>query len=101
MGQHYRDPATSAEGRVKLAIDDLGTGYSSLSQLKRMPVDELKIDRSFVLGLAQGGEDAMIVKSTIELGHNIGLRVVAEGVEDERSWELLRANRCDMAQVFS
>ncbi len=64
-------------------------------------VDELKIGRSFVLGLAQGGEDAVIVKSTIELGHNIGLRVVAEGVEDERSWELLRANRCDMAQVFS
>jgi diguanylate cyclase len=85
---------------VKLAIDDFGTGYSSLSQLKRMPVHELKIDKSFVLGLASGGEDAVIVKSTIELGHNMGLRVVAEGVEDEQAWTLLRAQRCDSAQGY-
>lgn len=71
---------------VKLAIDELGTDYSSLSQLKRMPVDELKTDRPFVLGLAKGGEDAVIVKSIIELGHNVVLRLVADGVEDERSW---------------
>lgn len=83
-----------------LAIDDFGTGYSSLAQLKRLPVDELKIDKSFVTRLAGGTDDEVIVRSTIELGHNMGLRVIAEGVEDAASLALLRGYGCDMAQGY-
>ena len=85
---------------VRLAIDDFGTGYSSLSYLHRMAVDELKIDKTFVMGLGDGEGNASIVRSTIELGHSLGLRLVAEGVEDEASLALVRAWGCDQVQGY-
>ncbi len=85
---------------VHLAIDDFGTGYSSLSYLHRMAVDELKIDKSFVSGLATGHGNASIVRSTIQLGHSLGLRLVAEGVEDEESLALVREWGCDQVQGY-
>jgi diguanylate cyclase (GGDEF)-like protein len=85
---------------VRFSIDDFGTGYSSLAQLKRLPVDEIKIDKSFVLDLNRHKDDAVIVRSTIELGHSLGVKVVAEGVETAESWEMLRQMGCDMAQGF-
>jgi EAL domain-containing protein (putative c-di-GMP-specific phosphodiesterase class I) len=85
---------------IRLSIDDFGTGYSSLSYLKRMPVDELKIDRSFVMGMVSDPDDEIIVRSTIALGHNMGLRVVAEGVEDATTLETLRTLHCDVAQGY-
>jgi diguanylate cyclase (GGDEF)-like protein len=87
-------------GGVRIAIDDFGTGHSSLAQLRKLPVDELKIDKSFVLQLARQEEDAVIVRATIDLGHHMGLRVIAEGVEDARSLEMLGEFRCDMVQGF-
>ena len=84
----------------ELAIDDFGTGYSSLAYLKRLPVDELKIDKSFVMNMALDTNDAQIVRSTIDLGHNMGLRVVAEGIESEVVWNLLAAMGCDQGQGF-
>ena len=83
---------------VRLSIDDFGTGYSSLAYLKRLPMEELKIDRSFVSGMDSNPDDAAIVRPTIDLGHNLGLRVVAEGVENEATMEMLRTYGCDMAQ---
>ncbi len=85
---------------IRLAIDDFGTGYSSLAQLKRMPVDEIKIDKSFVMQMTEDSDDAVIVRSTIELGHNMGLRVIAEGVESQDSLSLLDKLGCDMAQGY-
>jgi diguanylate cyclase (GGDEF)-like protein len=85
---------------VKLSIDDFGTGYSSLSYLMKLPVQELKIDRSFISLIASDAEISTIVRSTIELGHNLGLSVVAEGVEDAASWEKLRSLGCDDAQGY-
>jgi diguanylate cyclase (GGDEF)-like protein len=85
---------------LRLAIDDFGTGYSSLAQLKRLPVDELKIDKSFVMQMTEGSDDAVIVRSTIELGHNMGLSVIAEGVESGSSLALLERYRCDMVQGY-
>ena len=85
---------------VGLAIDDFGTGYSSLAYLRRLEVDELKIDKSFVLSLSQDDGNATIVRSTIELGHNLGLRMVAEGVEDEIALGLLRSWGCEVAQGY-
>lgn len=85
---------------VGLSIDDYGAGFSSLSYIRKLPVGELKIDQSFVTNLARNSEDAIIVKSTIDLGHNMGLKVVAEGVEDRESWELLRRLGCDHAQGY-
>jgi diguanylate cyclase (GGDEF)-like protein len=83
-----------------LSIDDYGTGYSSLSYLKRMPVSEMKIDRSFVMNLVENPNDEIIVRSTIELAHNMGLKVTAEGVETEAVLERLRELGCDLAQGY-
>ena len=89
-----------SEQGFKLSIDDFGTGYSSLAYLKRLPVDELKIDKSFVMGMEVGEDDAMIVRSTIDLAHNLGLTVVAEGVETAAILERLRVLACDEAQGY-
>jgi EAL domain-containing protein (putative c-di-GMP-specific phosphodiesterase class I) len=83
---------------LMLSIDDYGTGYSSMSYLKKMPVKELKIDKSFVIDLAKNKEDEILVKSTIDLTHNLGLKVTAEGVEDELSLHILKGFGCDVAQ---
>ena len=85
---------------LRMSIDDFGTGYSSLAYLKRMPVDEIKIDKSFVLTMDTNAEDMTIVRSTIDLGHNMGLKVVAEGVETIEVLGQLREMGCDLAQGF-
>jgi len=85
---------------VRLAIDDFGTGYSSLSYLRQLPVRELKIDQSFVTNLLTDEQDEVIVRSTIDLGHNLGLEVVAEGVESEAVLDRLRSFGCDVAQGY-
>lgn len=85
---------------VDIAIDDFGTGYSSLSHLKRLPVHELKIDREFVKDMCRDKDDAVIVRSTIDLAHNLGLKVVAEGVEDAETLQMLAELKCDYAQGF-
>lgn len=85
---------------VGLAVDDFGTGFSSLAYLKQLPVDELKIDKSFVSHMCEDDNDAVIVRSIIDLAHNLGLRVVAEGVEDRDTWDLLEILRCDQAQGY-
>jgi len=102
-----RDPQLAARNMqllriagVRFAIDDFGTGHSSLSQLSLLPVDELKIDRSFLIGARAGTDAATIVRSTIELAHSMDLRVVAEGVEDAEAWNLLRHLGCDYAQGY-
>jgi diguanylate cyclase (GGDEF)-like protein len=85
---------------IRLSVDDYGTGHSSLAYLRRLPVHELKIDRAFVQHLAVDEQDVQIVRSTITLGHSLGLRVVAEGVEDARSLALLQHHGCDLVQGF-
>lgn len=85
---------------LELSIDDYGTGYSSLSYLKKLPVSELKIDKAFVLNLATSDEDKILVRSTIELAHNLGLKVTAEGVEDQETVDLLRQYGCDTLQGY-
>jgi EAL domain-containing protein (putative c-di-GMP-specific phosphodiesterase class I) len=85
---------------VRLSIDDFGTGYSSLGYLKRLPVSEIKIDKSFVMNMTQDENDAVIVRSTIDLGRNLGLEVVAEGVESEEIWRVLERFGCDTAQGY-
>jgi diguanylate cyclase (GGDEF)-like protein len=85
---------------VTLSIDDFGTGYSSLAYLRRLEAQELKIDKSLVFTMSSNSNDAVIVRSTIELGHSLGLRLVAEGVEDESTWRMLRALGCDVIQGY-
>jgi EAL domain-containing protein (putative c-di-GMP-specific phosphodiesterase class I) len=85
---------------IALAIDDFGTGYSSLSRLRHLPVSELKIDKSFVLGMSKRDADMVIVRSTIDLGHNLGLTVTAEGIETAETLEMLKTLGCDRAQGY-
>jgi EAL domain-containing protein (putative c-di-GMP-specific phosphodiesterase class I) len=85
---------------IRLSIDDFGTGYSSLAYLKRLPVSEIKVDRSFVMNMEADEDDATIVRSTIDLARNLGLDVVAEGVESEHVWDSLRALGCTAAQGY-
>jgi len=85
---------------IKLSIDDFGTGYSSLEYLARLPVSELKIDQSFVAKMVSSQNERVIVRSTIELAHNLGLHVVAEGVESVETINMLKALQCDVAQGF-
>ena len=83
-----------------ISIDDYGTGHSSLAQLRRLPVEELKVDRAFVQHLSEESKDKSIVRSTIHLAHELGLRVVAEGVENEDSWRVLQSMHCDELQGY-
>jgi diguanylate cyclase (GGDEF)-like protein len=106
-GAVMTDPAAAiavlhqlAGAGVRLSIDDFGTGYSSLAYLKRLPVDEVKLDKSFVLGMTTDPDDAAIVRSTVELTRNLGLRMVAEGVEDQATWDALAAMGCELAQGY-
>jgi len=85
---------------LKISIDDYGTGYSALAQLKQLPVHELKIDKSFVQRLEHDSDDQIIVRSTIDLAHNMGLSVVAEGIEDEFSLFWLAKHKCELAQGY-
>lgn len=101
------DPATASSVLEKLqelgchiSIDDFGTGYSSLAYIKHLPVNEIKIDKSFVLGMGTDDRDRAIVRSVSDLGHNLGLRVVAEGVETAESLDTLRALGCDVVQGY-
>ncbi len=88
------------EQGVSVSIDDFGTGHSSLAQLKTLPSDELKIDQAFVRNLREGTPDEVIVRTTIELAHSLGLKVVAEGVEDRIAWDILVRHGCDIAQGY-
>lgn len=83
---------------VRLSVDDFGTGHSSLTYLKQLPVSEIKIDKSFIMNMSATSNDAVIVRSTIDLGRNLGMQVVAEGVESERIWNQLSLLGCDLAQ---
>jgi EAL domain-containing protein (putative c-di-GMP-specific phosphodiesterase class I) len=85
---------------IGLAIDDFGTGYSSLAYLKRLPVSEIKIDKSFVMAMTSEDNDAVIVRSTVDLGQNLGLTVVAEGVETVEMFDELERLGCDIAQGY-
>src|SRR5918994_5057339 len=101
LSLHDALPLTALrDNGVEIAIDDYGTGQSTLSYLKQLPVDELKIDKSFVTSVCEDESDRIMVRSTINLGHELGLRVVAEGVEDAPTLELLRSLGCDYAQGY-
>jgi diguanylate cyclase (GGDEF)-like protein len=101
IAENFLDAITSLRSLgVKLSLDDFGTGYSSLSYLNRFPLDRLKIDRAFVHDMLDAPADLAVIKSIIELGHELGLRVVAEGVETEREAQILRSIGCDELQGF-
>jgi EAL domain-containing protein (putative c-di-GMP-specific phosphodiesterase class I) len=85
---------------IGVSIDDFGTGHSSLRELQRMPFSEMKIDKSFVIDMTTNKDCAVIVNSIIDLAHNLGLKVIAEGVEDVRTWRMLLEKGCDYAQGF-
>ena len=85
---------------VGISIDDFGTGYTSLSYIRKLPVREIKVDKSFVMGMRETSDDAVIVRSIVELGHNLSLSVVAEGIEDTETWDLLGNLKCNIAQGF-
>jgi len=85
---------------IRIAIDDFGTGYSSLAYLKKLPADEIKIDKSFARDMPGNADDVTIARSVIDLGHNLGLSVVAEGVEDRVVWDQLAEMGCDLAQGY-
>ncbi len=85
---------------IGVSIDDFGTGHSSLRELQRMPFSEMKIDKSFVMDMVSNRDCAVIVNSIVDLGHNLGLKVIAEGVEDVRIWRMLAEKKCDLAQGF-
>ncbi|HLG22299.1 MAG TPA: EAL domain-containing protein, partial [Candidatus Manganitrophaceae bacterium] len=85
---------------IRISIDDFGVGYSSLGYLKRLPIDKIKIDKSFIIGYMTDSNDAVIVRSTIDLGHNLGLKVIAEGVENRQTLEKLISLGCDTAQGY-
>ena len=85
---------------IRLSIDDFGTGYASLTYLKKMPVNEIKIDKSFVLDVTDDQDDMVIIRATIDLAHNLGLSVVAEGVASHQAWCVLAGLKCDKAQGF-
>jgi len=85
---------------IQLSIDDFGTGFSSLSQLHQLPFSELKIDQSFVSKMLKDSEALAIVKTCILLGHELNMQVVAEGVEDQETWNVLAENGCDLAQGY-
>ena len=103
LGEHIKVGSVLNELRdhgISFSIDDFGTGHSSLSRLKKLPVSELKIDRSFVMDMETDRDDAIIVRSTIDLAHNLGLAVIAEGVESESTLNMLREMGCDLAQGY-
>ena len=85
---------------IRLSVDDYGTGQSTLSYLKRLPVHEVKIDRSFVTTLTSSENDAIMVRSTVNLAHDLGLEVVAEGIEDQATLDALCQMNCDYAQGY-
>jgi EAL domain-containing protein (putative c-di-GMP-specific phosphodiesterase class I) len=85
---------------VKLSIDDFGTGYSSLGRLRHLPIDEVKIDRSFVRGVSVDHRDRAVVRSAVQLGHALGMSVVAEGVEDQEAFAYLCREGCDVLQGY-
>lgn len=85
---------------VRLSVDDFGTGYSSLSHLRQLPIDEIKVDKSFVTGMTNSDADSTIVRTVIDLAHNLGKQVCAEGVEDEATWKMLGELGCDLAQGY-
>lgn len=101
------DPVTSLDlltrMRMKdfqLSIDDFGTGYSSMLQLVRLPFSEIKVDKSFVISAARSQESRTLIKSIVDLGHNLGLRATAEGVEDQQTMDYLKEIGCDLAQGY-
>jgi EAL domain-containing protein (putative c-di-GMP-specific phosphodiesterase class I) len=85
---------------VRLSVDDFGTGYSSLTHLRQLPIDEIKIDKSFVFGMTSSEADLAIVRTVIDLAHNLGKQVCAEGVENQETWEMLDTLGCDLIQGY-